>query len=338
MSEQTKPRKRRISLRRKSFPPWVRYPSLVLLYGFLVPIAKVLELTGVWSRSRDRRDVYGSFGDYQPTAHDVFACVYFKSGTNWLMQILVQVIHRGAAEFEHIHDIVPWPDSPDPDYAVALSDETAWKKCPTGLRVIKTHRELARVPYSPEAHYVCVVRDPKDVCVSAHHFFRAEGMGPMTPSIPNFVKYFLSPGFQFYPWAEYLNDYWQIRNRENVLFMTYEEMKTDLKGTVRRVADHLKVDLSEDEVNEVVRRSSFEYMKQVEEKFETGMLLPWSKPRGAMIRRGERSGSNELLTSALQRQIDDHCRAELKRLGCDFPYDEAFGLRESVTREPAHPR
>ena len=29
---------------------------------------------------------------------------------------------------------------------------------------------------------------------------------------------------------------------------------------------------------------------------------------------------------AQQQQIDDHCRAELKRLGCDFPYDAAFGL------------
>jgi hypothetical protein len=166
-------------LRRKSFSPWVRYPSLVLLYGVLVPLAKMMEKTGLWNRLSKRRgrDFYGNFGDYQATIHDVFACVYFKSGTNWLMQILEQVIYHGAAEFEHIHDLVPWPDSPDPDYAVPLSDETAWKNSPTGLRVIKTHREFAKVPYSPEARYICVVRDPKDVCVSAYHFSRAEAMG-----------------------------------------------------------------------------------------------------------------------------------------------------------------
>ena len=123
--------------------------------------------TVVSSAKRRRRRFQGNFGDYQPTAHDVFACVYFKSGTNWLMQILVQVIHHGAAEFEHVHDIVPWPDSPDPRYAVPLSDDTAWKNSPTGLRVIKTHLDFTRVPFSPEARYVCVVRDPKDVCVSA---------------------------------------------------------------------------------------------------------------------------------------------------------------------------
>ena len=314
-------------LRRKSFSPWVRYPSLVLLYVLLVPLAKFFEVTGQWqsmAASRARRFPLPGFGDYQPTAHDVFACVYFKSGTNWLMQILVQVTHRGAAEFEHIHDLVPWPDSPDPHYAVALQDEAAWRNSPTGLRVIKTHQDFTRVPYSSQARYIWVVRDPKDVCVSAYHFFKAEGMGPMTPSVKNFVSYFLSPNFTFHTWAQFVDGCWRARDRENVLFLTYEEMKQDLRGTVRRIAAHLKVALSDDEVDAVVRKSSFEHMKKIEDKFETGMMVPWAKPRGAMIRRGQHKGSDELLTPALQQKIDDHCRAELKRLGCDFPYDATY--------------
>ena len=92
------PTKQPGGMRRKSFSPWVRYPSLVLLYGLLVPLAKVMEKTGLWNRlsKRRRREFYGNFGSYQATSHDVFACVYFKSGTNWLMQILVQVIHHGT--------------------------------------------------------------------------------------------------------------------------------------------------------------------------------------------------------------------------------------------------
>jgi hypothetical protein len=313
-------------LRRKSFPPWVRYPSLVLLHGFLVPLAKLMEKSGLWLRlaARRPRDRNRNFGDYQATAHDVFACVYFKSGTNWLMHIAVQVTHRGRAEFEHIHDLVPWPDSPIRHYAVPLSEEDAWKNAPTGLRVIKTHLEFAKVPYSSNARYICVVRDPKDVCVSAYHFLRASGMGPMTPSIPHFVEYFLSPGFHFYPWAEFVASCWCVRDRENVLFMTYEEMKKNLRATVCKIAALLRVELSEQEVEAVVRQCSFEHMKTIEHKFETGMMVPWAQPHGAMIRRGQRSGSHELLTAELQQQIDEHCRAELKRLGCDFPYDEAF--------------
>ena len=40
MAENAAPGKPRSRLRRKSFSPWVRYPSLVLLYGVLVPLAK----------------------------------------------------------------------------------------------------------------------------------------------------------------------------------------------------------------------------------------------------------------------------------------------------------
>ena len=155
-------------MRRKSFSPWVRYPSLVLLYGLLLPIAKVVEKTGLGRRLNGRRprNSLKGFGDYLPTPHDVFACVYFKSGTNWLTQILVQVIHHGAAEFEHIHDIVPWPDSPVRHYTVALSDETAWKNSPTGLRVIKTHHEFVKVPYSKEARYILLSTFSRPVSTS----------------------------------------------------------------------------------------------------------------------------------------------------------------------------
>lgn len=338
--KEAKPRRRELNMRRKSFSPWVRYPSLALLYGVLVPLAKLAEKAGMWTRSRKasdrRREIYGDFGDYRPTAHDVFACVYFKSGTNWMMQTALQAIHRGSAKFEHVHDVVPWPDSPARGYAVPLSDESAWKQCPTGLRVIKTHLEFARVPYSREAHYLCVVRDPKDVCVSAYHFLRAEVLGPMTPSVETFVQYFLSPSFQFCPWAEYVDGYWRIRDRPNVLFMTYEEVRKDLPAAVRRMAGLLGIDLTEQEIDSVARQSSFDYMKSIEHKFETGMMVPWATPRGAMIRSGKVRGSAELLTPALQQRIDDHFRAELERLGCDFPYDEAFGLapdEAAVTRE-----
>lgn len=48
----------------------------------------------------------GTFEKYEPAPYDVFICSYFKSGTNWIMQIA----YRGAAQFAHIHDLVPWPD------------------------------------------------------------------------------------------------------------------------------------------------------------------------------------------------------------------------------------
>jgi hypothetical protein len=87
---------------------------------------------------------------YEPTEHDVFVATFVKSGTNWALQIAQQLSYLGKAEFDHIHEVVPWPEAKMPGL-VALDDMRARDASPTGLRVIKTHASLALVPYRPQA-------------------------------------------------------------------------------------------------------------------------------------------------------------------------------------------
>jgi len=126
-----------------SFNPWVRYLSYVPLYGLGVPVVKLMEAAGVWplAMAHGLRKSMGSFGDYQPTAHDVLACCYFKCGTTWLLQIALQIAYRGTAEFDNIHAVVPWPDAPGrfAQRIIPLSNPSPSQRSPTGLRVIKTH-------------------------------------------------------------------------------------------------------------------------------------------------------------------------------------------------------
>ncbi len=320
-----------IPARRTQFPIWVTIPALGLLYSIGVPVTKLLELFGKWpallrkapiSRRRD-------FGPYRPGTHDVVACSSFKSGTNLLLQMAVQIAGKSRAEYDHIHDVVAWPDGPEiyPGYAIPLADETPWRTSPTALRVIKTHHSASQVPITDEARYVAVVRDPKSVCVSGYHFTKALMLGPMMPSVEHWAEDFMTPGFPLGDWAEHLAGYWALRSRPNMLFMTYEDMITDLRATAGRLADFMGVDLSQAELSEVVRLSSFDHMKKIARKFDFVKGAPWTKQEGATIRRGQKGGASELLSPALQERIDDYCRAGLKRLGCDFPYDEAFSPR-----------
>ena len=319
-------------------PAWARPLILVLAYGVGVPLVKLLEAFGQWpgvlsglraraeARMAAKSQEGMGFGDYLPTARDVVACSYFKSGTNWLMQMTTQIAWRGRAEFEHIHDLVPWPDGPGAGtfYSIGLHDETPWRTSPTGLRVIKYHGLPSDVPYTEEARYVAVVRDPKSVCVSSYHFARATVFGPLMPSPEHWAGYFMKPGFPLHDWAVHLAGWWAMRDRPNVLFLTYEEMVTDHPAAVRRLADFMGVQLTSDELDAVVLRSSFAYMKPISHKFDFMKIIPWARPEGAMVRRGRQGASDELLSPAMQARIDDHFRAELLRLGCDFPYDEAF--------------
>jgi hypothetical protein len=65
-------------------------------------------------------------------------------------------------------------------------------------------------------------------------------------------------------------------------------------------------------------------MKEIGHKFDAPGA-PWASAKGAMMRRGERGASGEMLSAEQQQRIDDYWRAELARIGCDFPYDAAFG-------------
>lgn len=314
---------------RGDFPVWLRCLSLVLLYGLVLPIAKTLELLRVRAGviGRGPPEDIEAFRHYTPSKHDVVVCSYVKAGTTWTLQIATQIAFRGEAEFANIHHVVPWPDVPFPPMQkrmIPLGDPSPAACSPTGLRVIKTHLRKEHVPFTREARYIAVVRDPKDCCVSFYHFLKALALGPAMPSVARWVDGMFSPKFS-QPWAEHLAGYWAARHEPNVLFITYEEMKRDHAGSVRKIAAFMGVDLTPDEVAKVVQLSSFAGMKAVAAKFEPGRVMPWSKD-SAMLRRGTSGGSGELLTPEQQRHIDDYCRAELKRLDCDFPYDEAFSV------------
>jgi hypothetical protein len=328
----TKPFSAREQLR--PAPPWVRYLSSLLAAVLIWPLTRLTPRGWAHFVSRGMTRMLGKFHEpYEPTPHDVFICSYFKSGTNWTMQIAVQVAHRGAAAYDHIHDVVSWPDmAPRARFAVPLHDDRPRAAALTGLRVIKTHLPLDRVPYSPAARYVCVVRDPKDVFVSSYHFTRSH-VGFLMPAPAAWLDAYLSPDTALGSWAAHLTSYWRARDRKNVLFLTYEQMRRDLEGTVQAIAGFMGVELTADETAAVVRQSTFAHMKSIEDKFAT-RGAPWTTVSGAMIRSGKHGASGELLSAGDQVRVDDYWRAELARLECDFPYDAAFGVARVADAVP----
>src|SRR5688572_11675647 len=256
--------------RKAPLPRWIGVPLGALVVAVYWTLTKMF--ANRWPRlvGRTLTRFFGKFpAGFAPSAHDVLVCSYFKSGTNWTMQIAVQIAHRGRAEFEHVHDLVPWPEMPNRlRYAVPLDVAELRRAPPTGLRIIKTHLALDDVPYSPVARYICVVRDPKDVFVSSYHFVRAMVLGPLMPTVAAWLDAFLSPDTPLGSWARHLASGWGARGRGNVLFLTYESMRADLDATVDAIAAFMGVQLRADERAAVIERSSFAHMKSIGHKFD----------------------------------------------------------------------
>jgi hypothetical protein len=303
--------------------------------GPLLPIVAIMRLgaslgVGEWVLRRLLLKPVASprprvFRNYVPSERDVFVTTFLKSGTNWAMQMCVEIAHRGAAEFEHIHELVPWPEAPLP--ALPRLDEAGpWCEAPTGLRVIKTHLARRDVPISPAARYVTLIRDPKEVVVSAHHFMLGMVGIREHVSVSRWVELFFEPGLLGTAWAEHTAGFWAVRERPNVLVRTFNQAKANLPGMVTELATHLGVELSEDEHARVVERSSFAWMRANEAKFQPPtfpLVNHAAKPK--MVRRGAVGGSHELLDADQRARIDDFAREQLRRIGSEFPYDELFG-------------
>jgi hypothetical protein len=269
-----------------------------------------------------------AFVGYQPDEHDVLVTTFGKSGNHWTMQIAQQIAYRGEAEFDHIYDIAPWPESPFPG-VIPLSDTSHKQKSPTGWRVIRTSIEAKYVPYSEKAVYITVLRDPKEVFVSSYHFLPGVFGLSGQLSMEEWLELYLAPGFISTGWAAHTASFWEWRDRPNFLLLQFTKMKQELPGTVRRIADLMDVALTEAEMSRVIERSSFQYMKQHESQFGTP-VLPFMKPqdKSVMIRSGKSGSSNELLSREQQAAIDRFCQELLQQRGSDFPYREMFTVVE----------
>ena len=274
-----------------------------------------------------------AFEGYVPTHKDVFAAAFGKSGTNWMMQIATQIAHRGEAEFEHIHDLVPWPDSPMP-LPIQLTDPRPSEGSPTGLRVIKTHNDAAFVPYHEDATYLTILRDPKEVLVSAYYFIGG-GLDVISHvDMDTWVEIGLQKrGGIAAAWAVHADSFWRWRDRRNVLVLGFPEVKREPRRCIERVAETMRVELSDAELDRVLERSSFEYMHRHESKFgppKPRFASEEDRPR--MVRRGKTGATGEVLSPDQQVAIDRLCLAELARLDSTLPYAELFELTDGAAK------
>src|SRR5205823_1910827 len=96
-----------------------RYVFGALLYTAGAAFTRILDKLGHTERfltfatkQRVRRTKADNpFRNYVPGEHDVFIATFAKSRTNWMMQIAHQLAFHGEAEYDHIHSVVPWPDT-----------------------------------------------------------------------------------------------------------------------------------------------------------------------------------------------------------------------------------
>ena len=203
----------------------------------------------------------------QPT--DIFISPYSKCGTTWMQQIVHGLRSGGSMDFKEIPEVVPWlemahdmqthPDAPQVAKPHAFKSHLRFDQLPKGGR------------------YIVVLRDPVDAMVSLLRFMDGWFYKRGSVSLEEFAQHYLRLGPGGY-W-EHAASWWRVREREDVLVLTYEEMKADLAEVVDRVADHMGQGYDADRRALATRQAEFSFMKAHAHQFNDNLLRRIRDPK-----------------------------------------------------------
>ena len=217
-------------------------------------------------------------------------------------------------EFRYILDIVPWFDAPVP-YGVPY-EQAVPPRPPATLSVCKTHCHLSELRWRESvpnhgAKHICVIRDPKEICVSLYHFNKIVALGPASPPLDVFVRMIADSRFHTVgSWPERIAYEWAHRNDADVLVLFYEDLVNCKRESVRQLAAFLDVELSEAQLDRVCHVTSLRWMKAHTHLVDPGTFTALAY-EGHMVRSGKADGGKLGLSIEQRKRIDD---AMLQRL------------------------
>nr|XP_006825115.1 PREDICTED: amine sulfotransferase-like [Saccoglossus kowalevskii] len=108
---------------------------------------------------------------------------------------------------------------------------------------------------------ICITRNPKDVCVSFYNFLKSLTFAEMHLSWDDWVEAFIEGRVWYGPWLQYALAWNQYGLEDNVIHVTFEDMKQDLKSVLVKIADFLGRPLTEETIDRVVAMCSLDEMR-----------------------------------------------------------------------------
>ncbi|KAG6794945.1 hypothetical protein HZU73_09395 [Apis mellifera caucasica] len=210
---------------------------------------------------------------------DVWICSFPKTGTTWTQEMIWCIAND--LDFERakvrLSERFPFLDysilfdyttiirrHPEIEPSPLILDSVAYIQNLPSPRFIKTHFPFPLLPRQlrtgeKKAKIIYVSRNPKDTCVSFYYHTRL--MEGYRGDFHDFCRLFLGNKLSFAPYWDHILDFWKRRTNPNILFLKYEEMKSDLPKVIKKTAAFLDKILTNDQVEALAQHLSFDSMK-----------------------------------------------------------------------------
>ncbi|XP_026505404.1 sulfotransferase 6B1-like [Terrapene carolina triunguis] len=245
---------------------------------------------------------------------DVFLAAYPKCGTNWTQHILNDLINalpnnKEVSLLERIHVL-----------EFEASEKFQKIKNAPSPRLFSTHLHYDDIPkavFENKVKVLVVFRNPKDVAVSYYHFYNKNPGLPNVSSWDEFFQKFMSGEVTWSSYFDHALSWNNHMDEENIMIITYEEMKENLPEGVKQIAEFLGFSLPEEKIQSIAENATFESMSNKSQETH-GLLAPM------LFRKGDVGDWKNLFTEAQSREMDakfKECLAGTK-LGAKLKYDK----------------
>lgn len=227
---------------------------------------------------------------------DLFSISFPKSGSNWsqeMIWLLNNNLDFKTAEKVRVNDRFS-----------QLELDICFKNLSFGMidhvekllspRHIRSHLPMGLLPsqiWTVKPKIIYIARGSKDNAISYfHHYKKAHRYDDASKN--DFLEAYLDDQIIYSPQHGHIKDFWFLRNEKNILFLTFEEMKSDMFNVLRKTSSFLAKNYTDDQLREVERFLSFESMK-AKEKPASELLKRMVLAEGAVDEvKGENMGYN----------------------------------------------
>jgi hypothetical protein len=242
------------------------------------------------------------FPQYGYRESDVLIASFPKSGRNWVRFLLANsiVLEAGRDEEIHFHNSSRWVSTTEP------------RKPPVEIdgypRMVADHVEYQ----GQGTRVIYILRHPADVMESYYVYLRDRWNEP----VGEFSSFIRDEEWGIPAWRSHVES-WE--GSVDIL-VTFEDLKADPGAVLTEMYTLFERDLDDAVIDEAVRRSSFEYMSRMEEKYG----IP--EKRGAnddftFMRKGESTQGEEFFDESDYRYLREAAGNVLDRYGYEIPTD-----------------